>query len=125
MIFEPVIDRVRRVLGMVTLLDIIRHAELVNDDRFIFKLQQLLPSVTRARQSHAEKPEVIGQIMTGTVHTAKDTMHIVELMPLLAEYELHHIPIVNADLYLVGIVSNADLVAGLYRGRLADGVGAA
>jgi CBS domain-containing membrane protein len=47
-------------------------------------------------------------------------MHIVELMPLFSEYELHHIPIVDDERRLVGIVSSSDLVAGLYHGRLAD-----
>ncbi|MGS0743733.1 HPP family protein [Glaciimonas sp. GG7] len=116
----PVLDRARRVIGIVTLLDFMRHAELDAYDNFDSKLRQFLRPVLR---SHSEKPEVVGQIMTKTVRTAKDSMHIVELVPLMSEYGLHHIPIVNDERRLVGIVSNTDLVVGLYRGRLADAGG--
>ncbi|HSY29472.1 MAG TPA: CBS domain-containing protein, partial [Burkholderiaceae bacterium] len=113
----PVLDRVRRIVGIVTLLDFIRHAELDTYEGFDFKLRQFLRPLLK---SHSEKPEVVGQIMTRKVHSATDSMHIVELVPLLSEYGLHHIPIVDHEKRLVGIVTNSDLVAGLYRGRLAD-----
>ena len=113
----PVIDRARRIVGIVTLVDFMRHADVDKYEGFSAKLQRFLQSVKR---SHSEKPEVIGQIMTRMVRTAIDTMHIIELVPLLSEYGLHHIPIVDAERRLVGIVTNSDLVAGLYRGRIAD-----
>jgi len=113
----PVIDRARRVIGIVTLVDFMRHAGLHSYHGFNNKLRLFLH---RAGYTHSEKPEVIGQIMTRTVHTATDSMHIVELVDLLADNGLQHIPITNAERRLVGIVTNSDLVAGLYRGRLAD-----
>ncbi|MCU6433980.1 HPP family protein [Undibacterium sp. Jales W-56] len=113
----PVIDRCRRVIGIVTLLDFMRHEDLDAYDNFAFKLRQFLRPLMR---SHSDKPEVIGQIMSRKVHTATDSMHIVELVPLLSEFGHHHIPIVDHERRLVGIISNSDLVAGLYRGRLAD-----
>jgi len=113
----PVVDRARRLIGIVTLVDFMRHADLDAYVDFNSKLRQFLRPVLR---SHSEKPEVIGQIMTRAVRTAMDAMHIIELVPLLSEYGLHHIPIVDNERRLVGIVSNSDLVAGLYRGRLAD-----
>ncbi|HXA46666.1 MAG TPA: CBS domain-containing protein, partial [Burkholderiaceae bacterium] len=107
----------RRVIGIVTLLDFIRHAQLDAYEGYDSKLRQFLRPILH---SHSEAPEVVGQIMTKTVRTAKDSMHIVELVPMLSEYGLHHIPIIDHERRLVGIVSNSDLVAGLYRGRLAD-----
>jgi CBS domain-containing membrane protein len=47
-------------------------------------------------------------------------MHIVELVPLLSEYGLHHIPIIDGERCLVDMATNSDLVAGLYRERLVD-----
>jgi CBS domain-containing membrane protein len=113
----PVIDRAQRVIGMVTMADFVRHAGLDNYDGFKTKLREFLHL---ARLTHSEKPELVGQIMTHPVRSASDTMHIVELVPMLAEYGMRHIPIVNAERRLVGVVSNADLIAGLYRGKLAD-----
>lgn len=113
----PVIDRARRVIGMVTMLDFMRHAGLDDYDGFKLSLRQFLRPILR---THSEKPEVVGQIMMRNTRTANEQMHIIELIPMLAEYGMRHIPIVNAERRLVGIVSNSDLVMGLYRGRLAD-----
>ncbi len=113
----PVIDRARRVIGMVTMLDFMRHAGLDNYEGVTLTLRQFLRPVLR---THSEKPEVVGQIMIRHAQTANEHMHIIELVPMLAEFGMRHIPIVDAERRLVGIVSNSDLVAGLYRGRLAD-----
>lgn len=42
------------------------------------------------------------------------------LSALLSDQGLHHIPIVNEERRLIGMVTQSDLVAALYRGRLAD-----
>ena len=39
-----------------------------------------------------------------------------ELVPLLFDHGLHHIPIVNAEQLLVGMVTQSDLIAALYAG---------
>lgn len=113
----PVVDSARRVIGIITLFDFMRHANLTEHTGFDVKLRQFLQ---RIRHTHSEKPEVAGQIMSKDVHTAAASMHIVELLPLLFEYGNSHIPIIDEARRLVGIVTNSDLVAGLYRGRLAD-----
>jgi len=69
----------------------------------------------------SNKPEVAGQIMTKTVRTVRQDFHIVELVPLLSDQGLHHIPIVDNEDKLVGMVTQSDLIAALYRGRLIDG----
>lgn len=48
--------------------------------------------------------------------TAPEDMHVVELVPLLSDRGLHHIPIVNAEQRLVGMVTQSDLIAALYAG---------
>jgi len=107
----PVIDNARRVIGMVTMADFIRHAGADSYDGFRLSLRQFL---------RTGKSDIVGQIMTHPARTASEHMHIIELVSMLAEYGMRHIPIVNAEQHLVGIVSNSDLIAGLYRGRLAD-----
>lgn len=113
----PVIDKARRVVGIVTLVDFMKNANLDMYDSFEEKLRQLL---RRTRLMHSSKPEVVGQIMSHPVRTARHDMHIVELVPLLSDQGLHHIPIVNEERRLIGMVTQSDLVAALYRGRLAD-----
>jgi CBS domain-containing membrane protein len=113
----PVVDRAQRVVGIVGQLDFLRHVEPGGYDGFDGRMRALL---RKSGLSHGDKPEVVGQIMTRQVHTADSRMHIVELVPLLSEYGVHHIPVLDAERRLCGIVTNTDLVAGLYRGRLAD-----
>jgi CBS domain-containing membrane protein len=113
----PVIDRARRVIGIVTMADFMKHANLDVYEKFDDKLRQL---IRRTLHTHSDKPEVVGQIMTSTVHIATDKMHIVELVPLLSDRGLHHVPIINEERRLVGMLTQSDLVAALYRGRLVD-----
>jgi CBS domain-containing membrane protein len=111
----PVISSARHVIGIVTFADFAKHAGLNTFQDFDTRMRLFLK---RTGLVHSEKPEVVGQIMTRHVHTATDSMHIVELVNLLSNQGLRHIPIINKDKRLVGIVTNSDLVAGLYRGRI-------
>lgn len=113
----PVIDGVRRVIGIVTLFDFMKHANLDVYDGFEAKLRRFMQ---RTRFTDSEKPEVVGQIMTTPVITANHDMHIVQLVPLLSDHGLHHIPILDDEQRLVGMVTQSDLVAALYRGRVVD-----
>ncbi len=113
----PVVDRVRRVIGIVTLVDFLKHANLDVYEKFDDKLRQL---IRRTRNTHSDKPEVVGQIMTKPVRTAAHDKHIVELVPLLSDQGLHHVPIVDDERRLVGMMTQSDLIAALYRGKLAD-----
>ena len=64
----------------------------------------------------SDKPEVLGQIMAAPVYTVGEDAHIAELVPLLSEKGLHHIPVVNAENRLVGMVTQSDLIGALYAG---------
>ncbi|MBI1892237.1 MAG: HPP family protein [Burkholderiales bacterium] len=113
----PVVDRVRRVIGIVTLVDFMKYANLDVYESFEDKLRQF---IRRTLYTHSDKPEVVGQIMTKPVRTASEDMHIVELVPMLSDQGMHHVPIVNAERRLVGMLTQSDLIAALYRGRLGD-----
>lgn len=113
----PVVDRAKRVIGIISLVDFLKRANLKTYETFEDKLVKF---IKRTPGMASEKPEVVGQIMAAPVYTAKDTMHIVELVPLLSERGLHHIPIVNEERRLVGMVTQSDLIAALYAGSVAD-----
>ena len=84
---------------------------------YLSKMRHFLRNVTRTPD---DNPTVVGQIMTPQVHTAPDTMFIAELVDLMFANGHRHIPVINTEHCLVGIVTNSDLIVGLYRGRLAD-----
>ena len=114
----PIVDRAQRVIGIVTLVDFLKRANLKTYDTFQDKLMKF---IKRTPGLASDKPEVVGQIMAAPVYTAKETMHIVELVPLLSERGLHHIPIVDAERRLIGMVTQSDLIAALYAGSVARG----
>lgn len=114
----PVVDRAQRVIGIITLVDFLKRANLKTYDTFQDKLVKF---IRRTPGVESSKPEVVGQIMASPVYSAKETMHIVELVPLLSQRGLHHIPIVNAERRLVGMVTQSDLIAALYAGSVARG----
>jgi CBS domain-containing membrane protein len=108
----PVIDKVKRVVGIVTLADFMHHADLDLHHGWADKLRALIrPSLT----SHSDKPEAVGQIMVRQVRVASADRPLSELVPLFADTGHHHIPIIDAEKRLVGIITQSDLVAALCR----------
>lgn len=108
----PVIDRARRVVGIVTVADFMREADLARHHGLGDRLRAL---VRRSGLTHTSKPEAVGQIMTRQVRVASAQRHVIELVPLFSEGGHHHIPIIDAQQRLVGIITQSDLVRALYR----------
>ena len=106
----PVVDRASRIVGIVTLADFLRGAELDLHPGWADRLRSMLKATTT---SHSDKAEVVGQIMTRTVRVASADRPLGELVPLFAATGHHHIPIIDAEQRLVGIITQTDLVAAL------------
>lgn len=118
----PVVDRARRVIGMVTREDFLRHAGLSDIGGLGRRLRSLLSPVTAL---HSEQPGVVGQIMSTDAAPVAMDRPIAELVPLLADRGLHHLPVVDGERRLAGMVTQSDLIAALYNGRLNAGAGQA
>ncbi len=114
----PVLDPARRVIGIISLVDFLKRANLKTYETFEDKL---IKFIRRTPGLTSEKPEVVGQIMASPVYTAQEGMHILELVPMLSDHGLHHIPIVNDERRLVGMVTQSDLIAALYAGGSKQG----
>lgn len=108
----PVVDRARRIIGIVTLNDFMKGAELDLHEGWAQRLRTLIRATP---STHSDKPEVVGQIMTRQVRVASVDRPIGELVPLFADTGHHHIPIIDAEQRLVGIITQSDLVAALSR----------
>ncbi len=107
----PVIDRSRRVVGIVTVADFLEHAGLNRPEGVGQRIRSMirLEGVT-----HSDKPETVGQIMTRSVRVASHDRPVAELVPLFSDDGHHHIPIIDHDRRLVGIITQTDLVRALY-----------
>jgi CBS domain-containing membrane protein len=107
----PVTDPARRLIGIVTAGDFLRHAQLDDLPGLAGRLREFMRPTTT---THSNKPEVVGQIMTRKVRVASAGRPLLELVWLLAEGGHHHIPIVDEERRLVGIVTQSDLVGALH-----------
>jgi len=113
----PVVNRGMRVIGIITQTDFLLHGGLDDYQGVRQRLQGLLE---RSGLSHTDKPEVVGQLMTPKPHTATLHTPIIDLVPLMADAGYHHIPIVDDEGRLAGIISQSDLMAALYETRFAE-----
>ena len=108
----PVTDRARRIAGIVTVADFMRSVDLDRHEGIGQRLRSLVrPSGT----THGDRPEVVGQIMTRKVQVASADRFLIELVPLFSQKGHHHIPIIDGEQRLVGIITQSDLVQALYR----------
>ena len=108
----PVIDRGRNVIGILTLADFFRNAQIERYDGLRGKLDRM---IRRTPGAYSSKPEVAGQLMSAPVVSAREDTPIAELAPLLAERGIHQIPILDHRGKLAGLVTQSDLIAAMYR----------
>jgi CBS domain-containing membrane protein len=113
----PVLDRSRRVVGVVGQADFLHHAGLDDYQTLGERISALIGHVFGVR---TDRPTTVGEIMHAHVTTVREDEPIAELVPLMSNHGLHHIPVVNEDDVFVGIVSQSDLLAALYESRLAQ-----
>ncbi|WP_095983128.1 HPP family protein [Melittangium boletus] len=113
----PVIDSDRRVVGIVTQTDLLDKA-----DWGTAAVGSGLGWRLRAIGGSGRTPKgVVEDIMSTRVRTATPEMHIAQLVPMMADTGLHHLPVVDADGRLVGIVTQSDLMAAMFAVTAHDG----
>lgn len=108
----PVIDQSRRIVGIITMADFMREARIDQAPGLGHKLREF---IRPDGLSMSDKPEVVGQIMTRQVRVVSQDRHAIELMPLFTESGHHHIPVIDDERRLVGIITQSDFVRALYR----------
>ncbi|MDO9403806.1 MAG: HPP family protein [Polaromonas sp.] len=107
----PVVDADFRIVGIVTLADFMRAAELQGQgyQGMDARLRKLLGAI-----GASGKPPVVGQIMTRQVRVAGMHRYLVDLVPLFGGSGHHHLPIIGDDGRLAGIITQSDMVAALF-----------
>ena len=107
----PVIDKSRRVIGIITTADFMRLANLDRRDGIAERLRAVIRS---SETTHSDKPEAVGQIMTRQVRVASASQPVIELVSTFSREGHHHLPVIDAEQRLVGIITQSDLVKALY-----------
>ena len=92
----PVVDDQGRLQGIVTLHDFFVGHEM-------------------AAGSAGDAAWLVGDVMTRDVLTARPGQELVELVSAFSDGGRHHLPVVEADGRLVGMLTQSDVVAALFR----------
>lgn len=105
----PVIDRQNHLMGIVTVADFMQQIDLDAHEGVGWHLRALL------RHSRKDQPaNIVGQIMTRSVRVASFDRLLIDLVPVFSENGHRHIPIIDAERRLVGIITQSDLIKALY-----------
>lgn len=107
----PVTDRARRLVGIVTMADFLLVADLRQYEGLGKRLRALMQG---SGVVHSEQPEVVGQIMTRQVRVLSARRYLSELIPLFTDAGHHHIPIIDDERRLVGMITQSDVVRALH-----------
>jgi len=101
----PVINRVRRIIGIITVGDFKKEALQHRGESMEERLKTLIkptPGIS------SDKVEVVGQLMTTPVMTLQEDAYVSEALFIFAEYGISHIPILNYEQRLIGMLSRTD-----------------
>ena len=105
----PVIDRQQHLLGIVTVADFMSQIDLDAHEGVGWHLRALL------RPMRNKQPvTIVGHIMTRTVRVASSARLLIDLVPVFSENGHRHIPIIDDERRLVGIITQSDLIKALY-----------
>lgn len=99
----PVVDAGRLVIGIVTVADFMRLADLDTHEGLGGRLRKLV-------MGRAGKPGSVGEIMSSPVQVGSVAQHAMDLVPLFSHGGHHHLPIVDLEDRLVGVITQTDLV---------------
>jgi CBS domain-containing membrane protein len=100
----PIIDEQRRVVGIVSLVDLMRHG----------RRRRRLRLLGRAS---AREPLRMQQVMSHPVQCVDVASPVADMIPLLSGMGLHCLPVLEHG-KLVGMITQTDLIAALHRNLL-------
>ncbi|POZ50582.1 HPP family protein [Methylovulum psychrotolerans] len=107
----PVIDRARRVIGIITWNDFFKFIDTEKPEHFSDKFKAF---IRRMPDIHTGKPESVGHIISRPALAMSASRHIADLIPLMSNQVHRQIPIVNDENRLIGMVYQAKLIAAFY-----------
>lgn len=98
----PVLDgESRKLVGIVTQADLLRHAPP-------------LPTRLRFGTLKFQRGMQLASIMSSPVLSVRESTHMTDLIFLLSDQGMHCLPVVDEQERLLGMVTQTDLIAGLY-----------
>src|SRR5262249_6443943 len=98
--------------GIVTQADFMREANVADHADWPSRLAAL---IRPSRTTHSDKPETVGQIMARQVRVVSHDRPIGDLLPLFSTTRHHHVPVIDGERRLIGMITQSDVVRALAR----------
>jgi CBS domain-containing membrane protein len=108
----PVLDHADRLVGILSVADFLRQMDDTSAAGLAMHLQGLLQRMPGAKPKRAI---YVHQIMSTVVNSARLDTPITEVIGLMIEKNLPHIPVIDDDRKVLGIVTQTDTLAALYK----------
>ena len=107
----PVVDDRDRVIGILTIADFLRQVREGEGETLAGRLRRFLqPSGGLT----TDKPEYSGHLMSRKVVTVREDQHVMDLFPIYLSQGVHHLPVVDDQNRLVGMITPKDVLKVLY-----------
>lgn len=106
----PVVDKQQQLLGVVSVADFLKNLHVPHYWGLLRHLNGL--RLKRGHKKHHKRR--VAELMTARLTVVSEDDHIAALIPLLSDQGLHHIPVLNRQQQLSGIITQSDLIAALY-----------
>lgn len=108
----PVTEEDATVIGIVTQTDLLDKAAWGANGPRISNGHRLKSAINMEKAPQG----TVADIMTMPVKSVYPETPIADIVPLMADGGLHHMPVVDKNNKLVGLVTQSDLIAGLFQG---------
>ena len=108
----PVVDKKNHCIGILSTSDLVDMTRDVDDD--IYNLDLVDPTSQRfllEKLSHSMGHETVQSFMSEAVATVQPETTIGHATKELLRNRVHHLPVVDANAHLIGIISTMDILA--------------
>ena len=107
----PVVDERERVIGILTIADFLRQVKQSGEGALAERLRRFIRPSSGLT---TDKPEYAGHLMTRDPVVIRVSQHVMDLFPIYLSEGVHHLPVVDEEGRLTGMVTPKDLLRALY-----------
>ncbi|GAB4484549.1 MAG: hypothetical protein OHK006_09060 [Thermodesulfovibrionales bacterium] len=107
----PVVDKERRVIGVVTQADILAMVGMRKEHTFKDFLKHALGEPLLERKTG----DIVADIMTTGVVTVSPEVSIAKVAQIMDEKKIRRLPVVDGEKKLIGIISRADILKAILK----------
>lgn len=107
----PVVDKEKKVIGIVTQADILSMVGVRKEQTF----KDLVKHMIGERPIERRTGDIVADIMTAPALTTRSDANIAEIAQIMDEKKIRRLPVVDDQKKLIGIISRADILKAILK----------